>query len=193
MSGNSSISWQEIICIFILLVIFAGFSKAATIKPVLGADRFTYMTAASFDSQQNIKVAYDFLSEDGSYGIAEISGIASGHTDNSIDGTINVWLSIGPRERKASSDNPLPAWNIMLFLKPKQTPEQTAVALAAYINSVAEQPYYAQVYKSKVYIYYRSAFQAKKVNKSLKQLSHMTKKQVKNNFFTKGYSVGVMK
>jgi len=93
------------------------------------------LEAASFDKTQKIKVNSGKVTVGGKAGIAEISGLAAGRHDASIDGTINLWLSIFRYMRPDGTTNHVAGWNICLALKAKQTPIQSAKAFAAYINS----------------------------------------------------------
>lgn len=52
------------------------------------------LTAASYNKTQKIVVTVGKVTVDCKAGIAEISGLATGKHDASIDGTINIWLSI---------------------------------------------------------------------------------------------------
>jgi hypothetical protein len=96
-----------------------------------GAD----LTVASYDKTQKIAVTAGKVTVGGNPGIAEISGIATGKQDASIDGTINLWLSIFRYKRPDGTTNHVAGWNIPLALKAGQTPIQTAKAFAVYINS----------------------------------------------------------
>lgn len=100
-------------------------------------------TASSYDETQKIRITAGKVTVGGNAGVAEISGLATGKHDSSIDGTINLWLSIFRYMRPDGTINHVGGWNIPLALKPKQTPLQTAKAFAAYINA-GTRPYNAK-------------------------------------------------
>ena len=102
------------------------------------------LDAASYDKTQKIKVTAGKVTVGGIAGRAEISGIATGRTDGSINGTLGLWLSIFRYMRPDGSINHVAGWNIMLPLKARQTPVQSAVAFAACINT-GTRPYRAAV------------------------------------------------
>ncbi len=99
--------------------------------------------ASSYDETQKIAVTAGKVTVGGKPGIAEITGLATGKHDSSIDGTIDLWLSIFRYKRPDGTIDHVGGWNIPLALKPKQTPIQTAKAFAAYINS-GTRPYKAK-------------------------------------------------
>jgi len=101
------------------------------------------LTVASYDKTQKILVTAGKVTVGGKPGIAEISGIATGKLDASIDGTINLWLSIFRYMRPDGTTDHVAGWNIALALKAKQTPMETAKAFAAYINA-GTRPYKAK-------------------------------------------------
>lgn len=170
----------KITAVFFFIYSFFVFpAAAASLRRLPGAERFTYLDALSFDKRQTARIASDYLSEDGAFGIVEIDGWAEGHNDNSLNGIISIWLSMGPREKKSrlNLENPLPGWNVMIALKPGQSPEQTAKAIALYINSDLERPYYAEAYCHKVFIYYRSFIQARNIKKSISRSKYFMNKK----------------
>ena len=61
--------------------------------PNVELEKGATLTAASYDKTQKIIVAAGKVTVGGYPGIAEISGIANGKQDTSIDGTINLWFS----------------------------------------------------------------------------------------------------
>ena len=101
------------------------------------------LTAASYDKTQKITVTAGKVTVGGKPGIAEISGIATGKQDASIDGTINLWFSIFRYMRPDGTTNHVAGWNIPLALKAGQTPIETANAFANYINA-GKRPYKAK-------------------------------------------------
>lgn len=98
--------------------------------------------ASSYDKTQTIKVLVDKVTVGGQAGVVEISGIATGRDDASINGTIGIWLSIFRFMRPDGTVNHVAGWNIMLPLKPKQTATATAKAFVREINS-GTRPYRA--------------------------------------------------
>lgn len=101
------------------------------------------LTAVSYDKTQKIMVTAGKVTVGGKPGIAEISGIANGNQDASIDGTINLWFSIFRYMRPDGTTNHVAGWNIPLALKADQTPIETANAFADYINA-DKRPYKAK-------------------------------------------------
>ena len=146
-----------------LMMLTANYSNAIPLKSSSEKTDITLLTAISLDKTQTIKIKAGIISEGGLYGVAEIDGWAAGHTDNSINGTMSLWLSAGQagNEPGTYEEAALPGWNIMLMLRPGQSPEDTAKALAERINSDTERPYYAVAHCHKVLIYHRTAYEAK--------------------------------
>ncbi len=118
--------------------------KKATYNPEVELAKGATLDAASYDKTQKIKVTAGKVTVGGIAGRAEISGIATGRTDASINGTINLWLSIFRYMRPDGTVNHVAGWNIPLALKAGQTAVATAKALADYIN-VGTRPYRAAV------------------------------------------------
>lgn len=109
--------------------------------------------ATTYDKTQTVKVLATKVTVGGTPGIAEISGIATGRTDASINGCIGIWLSIFRFVRPDGTINHVAGWNIMLPLKPKQTAAATAKAFAKAINA-ATRPYRATTTGAKLEIIY---------------------------------------
>lgn len=109
--------------------------------------------AATYDKTQTIKVLSPKVTVGGTPGIAEVSGIATGRDDASINGTIGIWLSIFRFMRPDGTINHVAGWNIMLPLKAKQTAAATAKAFAKAINA-ATRPYKATAVGGKLKIVY---------------------------------------
>jgi len=99
--------------------------------------------ASSYDKTQQVKVTAAKVTVGGIPGVAEFTGLATGKHDSSIDGTINLWLSIFRYMRPDGTIDHVGGWNIPLVLKAKQTPIETAKAFAAYINA-GTRPYKAK-------------------------------------------------
>lgn len=109
--------------------------------------------ASSYDKTQKIKITAGKVTVGGMPGIAEITGIATGRTDSSINGTIGIWLSIFRYMRPDGTINHVAGWNIMLPLKAKQTAAATAKAFAKTINA-GTRPYKATTSGAKLKIVY---------------------------------------
>jgi len=102
------------------------------------------LDAAAYDKTQKAAVIAGKVTVGGKPGIAEISGIATGHIPEAgIEGTIDLWLSIFRYMRPDGTIDHVGGWNIPLTLKAKQTPIETAKAFAAYINA-GTRPYKAK-------------------------------------------------
>lgn len=111
------------------------------------------LEAASYDKTQTIKVLITKVTVGGKAGLAEVSGIATGRNDASINGTIGIWLSIFRYMRPDGTINHVAGWNIMLPLKAKQTAAATAKAFAKTINT-GPRPYTATATGAKLKIVY---------------------------------------
>ena len=111
------------------------------------------LEAASYDKTQTIKVLINKVTVGGKAGLAEVSGIATGRNDASINGTIGIWLSIFRYMRPDGTTNHVAGWNIMLPLKAKQTAAATTKAFAKVINS-GPRPYKATATGAKLKIVY---------------------------------------
>ena len=106
--------------------------------------------ASSYDNTQKIAVTANKVTVGGKPGIAAITGLATGKHDTSIDGTMDLWLSIFRYMRPDGTIDHVGGWNIPLALKAGQTPIVTAKAFAAYINSAATRPYKAKAAGNKI-------------------------------------------
>lgn len=109
--------------------------------------------AATYDKTQTVKVLAAKVTVGGTPGIAEISGVATGRTDASINGCIGIWLSIFRYMRPDGTINHVAGWNIMLPLKAKQTAAATAKAFAKTINT-GPRPYKATATGAKLKVFY---------------------------------------
>jgi len=125
--------------------------KAKTYNPELELAKGASLDAASYDKTQKIKVTTGKVTVGGLSGRAEISGMATGKSGTSIDGTINLWLSIFRYMRPDGTINHVAGWNIPLALKPAQTAAATAKAFADYINA-GTRPYHATASGDKIKI-----------------------------------------
>ena len=84
------------------------------------------LDAASYDKTQKIKVTAGKVTVGGIAGRAEISGIATGRTDGSINGTLGLWLSIFRYMRPDGTTDHVAGWNIMLPLNAGPRPYRAA-------------------------------------------------------------------
>ncbi len=109
------------------------------------------LEVASYDKTQKIAVIAGKVTVGGVAGVVEISGIATGRNDASINGTIGIWLSIFRYMRPDGTINHVAGWNIMTPLKAGQTAAVTTKAVAKEINS-GTRPYRATVAGSKLEI-----------------------------------------
>jgi len=102
------------------------------------------LEAAAYDKTQKAAVIAGKVTVGGKPGIAEISGIATGHVPEAgIEGTVDLWLSIFRYMRPDGTIDHVGGWNICVALKAKQTPIETAKTFAAYINA-GTRPYKAK-------------------------------------------------
>lgn len=120
-------------------------------NPDLELSKGAKFEAASYDKTQKIKIISDKVTVGGTPGIAEVSGVATGRDDASINGTIGIWLSIFRYMRPDGTINHVAGWNIMLPLKKGQTAPATAKAFAKTINS-GTRPYKATTTGAKLKI-----------------------------------------
>lgn len=100
------------------------------------------LDAASYDKTQKIKVTAGKVTVGGIAGRAEISGIATGRNDASINGCLGIWLSIFRYMRPDGTTDHVAGWNIMLPLKAGQTAATSAKAFVEIINA-GPRPYRA--------------------------------------------------
>lgn len=124
-----------------------------TYNPEVELAKGAKLETASYDKTQTVKVLENKVTVGGKAGIAEISGIATGRDDASINGTIGIWLSIFRYRRPDGTINHVAGWNIMLPLKAKQTAAGTAKAFAKIINT-GPRPYKATATGAKLKIVY---------------------------------------
>lgn len=128
-------------------------SKAHKYDPNIELSKGAKFEVATYDKTQTIKVTAAKVTVGGIPGVAEISGVASGRTDASINGCIGIWLSIFRFMRPDGTINHVAGWNIMLPLKAKQTAAATAKAFAKAINA-GTRPYKATATGAKLKIVY---------------------------------------
>ena len=128
-------------------------AKSKSYNPDVELAKGAKFEAATYDKTQTIKVIAPKVTVGGTPGIAEISGIATGRNDASINGCIGIWLSIFRFMRPNGTINHVAGWNIMLPLKAGQTAAATAKAFAKIINT-GPRPYKATATGAKLKIVY---------------------------------------
>ena len=116
--------------------------KKAVYNPEVELAKGATLDAASFDKTQKIKVTAAKVTVGGIAGRAEISGIATGRQDGSINGCLGIWLSIFRYMRPDGTTDHVAGWNIMLPLKAGQTAAASAKAFVEIINA-GPRPYRA--------------------------------------------------
>lgn len=126
-------------------------AKTTKYNPEVELAKGAKLEAATYDKTQKIAVVAGKVTVGGIAGVAEISGVATGRDDASINGTIGIWLSIFRYMRPDGTINHVAGWNIMLPLKAKQTAATTAKAFAKQINS-GTRPYRATATGAKLRI-----------------------------------------
>ena len=127
--------------------------KTNNYNPEVELEKGATLEAASYDKTQQVKVLVNKVTVGGKAGVLELSGLATGRNDASINGTIGLWLSIFRFMRPDGTINHVAGWNIMLPLKAKQTAAATAKAFAKTINS-GPRPYKAIATGAKLKITY---------------------------------------
>lgn len=125
--------------------------RTAKYNPDVELVKGAKLEAATYDKTQTIKVIAPKATVGGAPGILEISGVATGRSDTSINGCIGIWLSIFRYMRPDGTINHVAGWNIMLPLKAGQTAAATARAFAKTINS-GPRPYTATTKGTKLSI-----------------------------------------
>lgn len=128
-------------------------AKSKSYNPDVELLKGAKFEAATYDKTQTIKIVAAKVTVGGTLGIAEISGVATGRSDASINGCIGIWLSIFRFMRPDGTINHVAGWNIMLPLKAGQTAAATAKAFAKTINS-GTRPYKATATGAKLKIVY---------------------------------------
>lgn len=128
-------------------------SKRLNYNPEIELAKGAKLEAATYDKTQKVNVVAAKVTVGGTPGIVEISGIATGRDDASINGTIGIWLSIFRYMRPDGTINHVAGWNIMLPLKAKQTAAATVKAFAKTINA-GPRPYKAIATGAKLKIVY---------------------------------------
>lgn len=128
-------------------------NKKTSYNPEIELAKGAKFEAATYDKTQTIKVSAAKVTVGGIPGVAEISGVATGRTDASINGCIGIWLSIFRYMRPDGTINHVAGWNIMLPLKAKQTAAATAKAFAKTINE-GTRPYKATAVGARLKIVY---------------------------------------
>lgn len=127
--------------------------STGTYNPEVELNKGATLEVASYDKTQKIAVLVNKVTVGGKAGIAEISGIATGRSDASINGCLGIWLSIFRFMRPDGTINHVAGWNIMLPLAAGQTAAVSAKAFAKVINS-GTRPYKATATGAKLKIVY---------------------------------------
>ena len=127
--------------------------KKGTYNPDIELAKGAKLEAASFDKTQTIKVLVDKVTVGGKAGVAEVSGIATGRNDSSINGCLGIWLAIFRYMRPDGTINHVAGWNIMLPLTAGQTAAASAKAFAKIINT-GPRPYKATATGAKLKVVY---------------------------------------
>lgn len=109
------------------------------------------LEVSSYDKTQKIKVVINNVTVGGKAGIAEVSGVATGRHDDSIDGCLGLWLSIFRYMRPDGTVDHVAGWNIMLPTEAGQSAAATAKAFAERINA-GSRPYRAAANGAKLKI-----------------------------------------
>lgn len=130
--------------------------KTKTYNPVIELAKGARLEAATYDKTQKITVIAAKVTVGGVAGVVEITGIATGRHDASIDGCLGIWLSIFRYMRPDGTINHVAGWNIMLPLKARQTANVTAKAFAKYINA-GSRPYKATASGAKLKVVYKKS------------------------------------
>ncbi len=118
--------------------------KSKNYNPEVELAKGAKLEAAAYDKTQKAAVIAGKVTVGGKPGIAELTGIATGHIPEAgIEGTVDLWLSIFHYMRPDGTIDHVSGWNIPLALKAGQTPIETARAFAAYINA-GTRPYKAR-------------------------------------------------
>lgn len=109
------------------------------------------LEVSSYDKTQKIVVLAGKVTVGGVAGVAEISGIATGRHDASIDGCLGIWLSIFRYMRPDGSIDHVAGLNIMAETVSGQTPDVTAKSFAEKVNA-SGRPYRATAKGAKLEI-----------------------------------------
>lgn len=125
--------------------------KVTKYNPEVELAKGATLDVASYDKTQKIKVIANKVTVGGKAGIAEISGVATGKHDTTIDGSIGIWLSIFRYMRPDGTIDHVGGWNIMVLLKAGQSAVATAKAFTEQING-GTRPYRATATGAKVKI-----------------------------------------
>ena len=95
--------------------------SAGNYNPEVELAKGANLVAASYDKTQKIVVTAGKVTVGGAPGYVEISGIATGRHDATIDGTLSIWLSIFRYMRPDGTLDHVAGWNIMIPLVAGQT------------------------------------------------------------------------
>ena len=130
-------------------------AKIIKYNPEVELAKGAKLEAASYDKTQKITVTAGKVTVGGIPGCVEISGVATGRHDASINGTVGIWLSIFRYMRPDGTIDHVAGWNIMVPLKAGQSAAATAKAFAGQINS-GTRPYRATATGAKLKIVFVS-------------------------------------
>lgn len=109
------------------------------------------LEAATYDKTQKITVLSGKVTVGGVAGVVEVSGVATGRHDASIDGCLGIWLSIFRYMRPDGTIDHVAGLNIMAETFEGQTSEVTAKSFADKVNA-SGRPYCATSRGSKLEI-----------------------------------------
>lgn len=125
--------------------------KSGTYNPDVELAKGAKLEAATYDKTQKISVLVGKATVGGIAGVAEISGVATGRHDASIDGCLGIWLSIFRYMRPDGTIDHVAGLNIMAETVAGQTPDVTAKSFADKINA-SGRPYRATARGAKLEI-----------------------------------------
>lgn len=123
--------------------------KRPSYDPTIELTKGATLEVASYDKTQKIAVLVNKVTVGGKAGIAEITGIATGRNDASINGCLGIWLSIFRYMRPDGTIDHVAGLNIMAETIAGQTPEDTAKSFADKINA-SGRPYRATAKDAKL-------------------------------------------
>lgn len=129
--------------------------KSGGYDPAVELAKGAKFLASSYDETQTVKITAAKVTVGGTPGAAVFSGVATGKYDTSIDGTINLWLSIFRYMRPDGTIDHVGGWNIPLALKKGQTAAATAKAFAKIINS-GTRPYRAAAAGATLKVFFKN-------------------------------------
>ena len=126
-------------------------SKSRGYDPEVEFAKGAKLEVASYDKTQKIRIVAGKVTVGGVAGVAEISGVATGRHDASIDGCLGIWLSIFRYMRPDGTIDHVAGLNIMAETVVGQTPDVTAKSFADKVNA-SGRPYRATAKGAKLEI-----------------------------------------